>query len=158
MANSVLAGDPSRRLKNGYAQDDAIDERTRHQNFKLTHYRWYAAMAGLQKIRSRDCDGLVGGLVVAGLAAVFAVHQAVGADADVDYCLAQAAEFIAFTRTFGHFALRTTIFGGAGSGAHETNVARTGSTEKMTLVTAQLWKSALTTAPADFCVAYNSQQ
>ncbi len=36
MAHNVVAGDPSLRLKNGYAQDDAIDERTCHQNFKLT--------------------------------------------------------------------------------------------------------------------------
>ncbi len=48
MAHSVVAGDPfavrlragsSLRLKNGYAQDDAIDERRCHQKFKLTHYR-----------------------------------------------------------------------------------------------------------------------
>jgi hypothetical protein len=38
VAHSVVAGDPSLRLKNGYAQDDAIDKRTCHQNFKLTHY------------------------------------------------------------------------------------------------------------------------
>ncbi len=35
MAHSVVAGDPSLRLKNGYAQDDAIDERRCHQKFKL---------------------------------------------------------------------------------------------------------------------------
>ena len=39
VARSVVAGDPSLRLKNGYAQDDAIDERRCHQKFKLTHYR-----------------------------------------------------------------------------------------------------------------------
>jgi len=39
VAHSVVPGDPSLRLKNGYAQHDAIDERTCRQNFKLTHYR-----------------------------------------------------------------------------------------------------------------------
>ena len=37
--HSVVAGDPSLRLKNGYAQHDAIDERACHQNFKL-HPCW----------------------------------------------------------------------------------------------------------------------
>jgi hypothetical protein len=35
---ALLAGDPSLRLKNGYAQDDAIDESRCHQKFKMTHY------------------------------------------------------------------------------------------------------------------------
>ncbi len=39
MAHSVVAGDPSLRLQNGYAQDDAIDDRRCHQKFKLTHYQ-----------------------------------------------------------------------------------------------------------------------
>ncbi|MGA7219082.1 MAG: hypothetical protein WBX38_12235 [Candidatus Sulfotelmatobacter sp.] len=39
MAHSVVAGNPSLCLKNGYAQDDAIDGRPCHQNFKLTHRR-----------------------------------------------------------------------------------------------------------------------
>jgi len=38
VAHSVVAGDPSLRLKNGYAQDDAIDERRCHQKFKMSHY------------------------------------------------------------------------------------------------------------------------
>ncbi len=38
MAHSVVAGDPSLRLKNGYAQDDAIYERGSHHHFKLSHY------------------------------------------------------------------------------------------------------------------------
>ena len=38
MAHSVVARDPSLRLMNGYGQEDAIDERTCHHNFKLTHY------------------------------------------------------------------------------------------------------------------------
>jgi uncharacterized protein (DUF1697 family) len=35
VAHRVVAGDPSLRLKNGYAQDDAIDERRCHQKFKM---------------------------------------------------------------------------------------------------------------------------
>ena len=31
--------DPSLRLKSGYAQDDAIDERRCHQKFKVRHHR-----------------------------------------------------------------------------------------------------------------------
>jgi hypothetical protein len=81
-------------------------------------------------------NGLIGGFVVAGLAAVFAVHQTIGANADVNYGLAEAAEFIAVARTLGHLALGTTIFGGAGSGAHESNVARLDGRGKMTLVIA----------------------
>lgn len=116
-------------------------------------------MAWLQEgSLAAGAHGLVWGLVVAGLAAVFAIHQAIGADADIDYRLAKAAELIAIARTLGHFALRTTIFGGAGSSAHETNLARLGSLGKMTLVTVRPWKSAPRTATSDFCVAYNSQQ
>jgi hypothetical protein len=39
MAHSIVVGDPSLRLKNGYAQDDAIDERRCHYEFKLSHYQ-----------------------------------------------------------------------------------------------------------------------
>jgi hypothetical protein len=38
VAHSVVAGDPSLRLKNGYAQDDAIDERRCDLRFKLSQY------------------------------------------------------------------------------------------------------------------------
>jgi hypothetical protein len=38
VAHSVVAGDPSLRLKNGSAQDDAVDERRCHQKFKMSHY------------------------------------------------------------------------------------------------------------------------
>jgi hypothetical protein len=34
VAHGVVAGDPSLRLKNGFAQDDAIDERRCHQKFQ----------------------------------------------------------------------------------------------------------------------------
>jgi hypothetical protein len=39
MAHSVVVGDPSLRLKNGSAQDDAIDERGCHQKFKMSHHQ-----------------------------------------------------------------------------------------------------------------------
>jgi hypothetical protein len=42
MAHSVVVGDPSLRLKNGYAQDDAVDERRCHQKFQLSHSGWLA--------------------------------------------------------------------------------------------------------------------
>ena len=45
MAHSVVAGDPSHRLKKRLPQDDAIDERTCHQNCKLTHYRGFRRFA-----------------------------------------------------------------------------------------------------------------
>jgi len=38
VARRVVAGDPSLRLKNGCAQDDAIDERRCHQKFKMSHH------------------------------------------------------------------------------------------------------------------------
>ena len=67
---------------------------------------------------------LVGCLVVAGFTAGFAVHQSIGADANVDHCLAQATELLAFTVGFGLFALRAAIAGRAGSSTHGVNVAR----------------------------------
>jgi hypothetical protein len=78
--------------------------------------------------------GLVSALVIAGLAAIFAVHQPVVAKADVLDGLAEAAEFFAVTRTRDLVALSASIFGGTGSGAHKGNVARTGGQRKMTLV------------------------
>ena len=75
-------------------------------------------------MRIRYYDGVRGGgsplvaarLVVAGGAAGFAVHQAVGADAGIDYRLAEAAELFAFTLIFRLFALCAAVFGVAGSG------------------------------------------
>ena len=86
--------------------------------------------------KRKRCEGLVGGFVVASLAAVLAVHQAIGANADVHHGLAEAAEFFAIARSFGQVALCTVIFGGTGSDAHENNVTRIGSLRKMTLVIA----------------------
>jgi hypothetical protein len=77
---------------------------------------------------------LLRGFVVAGRAARFAIQQAVVAKANIDHRLAQTAELLALTRTFGLFALCAFIFGGTGSSAHENTVACSGCTSKMTLV------------------------
>jgi hypothetical protein len=99
---------------------------------------------------------LVRSLVVAGLAAILAIHQTVVANTDVRHSLAEATEFFAVTRSFGLVALCTVVF--SSSGAHETNVARVGGTRKMTLVIAAALLRVHTTATHDFSVAYNSQQ
>jgi hypothetical protein len=91
---------------------------------------------------------LVGGFVVAGLAAVLAVHQAIGANADVRHGLAEAAEFVAIAGSFGQVALCTVVFGRTGSGAHENNVARIGGPRKMTLVIAAVLERTHTTFAA----------
>jgi hypothetical protein len=66
---------------------------------------------------------LIRGFVVAGFAAGLAVHQPVGADANVDRCLAEAAEFFALAAVLRFLTLRATILGGAGSGRHEARLA-----------------------------------
>jgi hypothetical protein len=65
----------------------------------------------------------VGGFVVAGGAAGFAVHESVFADADVKLGLAEDAELIAVAVIFRHFALAAAEFDGGGSVGHGTNVA-----------------------------------
>lgn len=66
---------------------------------------------------------LIGGFVVAGVAAGFAVHEAVPANADVELRLTKAAELLALALSFGHFALAATVLGVAGSCGHSSNVA-----------------------------------
>src|SRR5271169_6208096 len=66
---------------------------------------------------------LVRRFVVARLAAGFAIHETIAANADVDHRLAEAAEFFALARVLGLFALRATVFGGTGSGTHKNTVA-----------------------------------
>jgi hypothetical protein len=78
---------------------------------------------------------LVGGFVVGGGAAGFAVHQAVLTDANVKLRLTEAAKFIALALSLRHFALGATAFGAAGSGGHTSNVAINGDTGNMPLVT-----------------------
>jgi hypothetical protein len=78
---------------------------------------------------------LVRGLVLASGAAGLAVEEAVGAETDVNDRLAEAAEFLALTRTLSLFALRAFVFGGTRTGAHENNVAREGDRWNMTEVT-----------------------
>lgn len=68
--------------------------------------------------------GSVGGFVIAGATAGFAVHESVGANADIELGLAEAAELITLALSFRHFALRATVFGLAGSGGHSNKVAR----------------------------------
>ncbi|SRR5579872_180918 len=82
-----------------------------------------------------------GGLIVAGLAAGFAIHEPVVANADIDYSLAQAAELLAFTLSLWLFALRAAVFSRAGSGAHAITVARGTRGREMTLVMAAISKS-----------------
>ena len=85
-------------------------------------------------------SSLVDGFVVAGCAAGFAIHESIGAQTDVDYRLAQATEFFAFTRTFCLIALRAFVFGGTGPCAHEDTVARIGGAAIMTLVIVRVAK------------------
>lgn len=74
-------------------------------------------------------------LVIASGAAGFAVHQAVGADADVEHCLAKAAILLALAVGFRLLTLRTTVLRGTGSGTHEANLARSAETRNVTEVT-----------------------
>jgi hypothetical protein len=67
-------------------------------------------------------ESVVGGFVVAGGAAGFAVHEAVFADANVELRLAEDAELIAVAVILRQFALAATKFGVAGSGGHGSNV------------------------------------
>jgi len=78
---------------------------------------------------------LVGSFVVAGPTARFAVHKAVGTDADIELGLAEAAELIALALSFRHFALRTTEFGLAGSGGHRNKVVEAAELGNVTVVT-----------------------
>jgi len=75
------------------------------------------------RLEIKEQGKLVRGFVVAGRAAGFAVHEAVGADADVELRLAEDAELVALALIFRHFALAAAEFGVAGSRGHENNVA-----------------------------------
>ena len=104
---------------------------------------------------------LVGGLVLAGRTAGFAVHQTVVAKANIDDGLAKAAEFFTLARGFGLFALRAFVSGGTGSGAHEAMLACRTRLRKMTLVIVVAEESAHPAGLSqrnNFSVAYNSQQ
>ena len=78
---------------------------------------------------------LIRGLVVAGSAAGVAVQEAVGAEADVELRLAEAAELIALALILGFFALAAAVFGVAGSSGHRNNVALSGGVGNVPLVT-----------------------
>jgi len=75
-------------------------------------------------------QALIGGLVVAGRAAGFAVHKAVAAKTDVNHALAQAAIFLAFATFFRLLALGAAEF----RGAHKANVTCEGGPRNMTEV------------------------
>jgi hypothetical protein len=77
----------------------------------------------------------VGSLVVTGAAARLAVHEAVLAEADLEYGLAEAAVLIALALVFRHLALGATVFAGAGSGGHRSNLALRGEMGNVPLVT-----------------------
>jgi hypothetical protein len=77
---------------------------------------------GLAENRS-TCGGLVRGFVIAGGAAGLAIHETIGANADIEDCLAQAAILLALAAFFRLLALRAAISGGTTSGAHTANLA-----------------------------------
>ena len=77
---------------------------------------------------------LLRSLVVASFAAGFAIHQAIGANADIEDGLAETAVLFALATIFRLFALRATVLCVAGSGAHGANVALSAGAPKMTLV------------------------
>jgi hypothetical protein len=87
---------------------------------------------GLTQFQGAD---LARGFVVAGDAAGLAVHEAVLADPDLEYGLAEATVLIALALVFRHFALGATIFCGTGPGGHRNNLTLNGKTGNVPLVT-----------------------
>lgn len=79
-------------------------------------------------------EALVGGLVIARFAARLTVHQPIGANADIDHGLAQAAELFTIAIALGLLTLCATILGRAGSSAHSLNLARHRKARHVTLV------------------------
>ncbi len=76
----------------------------------------------LREVLAAGCCRLIGRFVIAGGAAGFAVHEAVGADADVAAGLAEAAEFLTVALAFRSFALEAAEFGGAGCSGHRFKI------------------------------------
>ena len=72
---------------------------------------------------------LLSHLVVAGLAAGWAIIKPVLAETDVNLSLAEAAKLFAGALFFGHFALHAAIAGFGGRG-HERSLARGEDQEK----------------------------
>lgn len=66
------------------------------------------------------CRGsmLIRGLVFAGCAAGLAIHEPIGANADIQRRLAKTTELLALAAVFRLLALRATIFCQSGSGTH----------------------------------------
>jgi hypothetical protein len=90
-------------------------------------------------------DGSIRGLVVAGAAAGFAVHQAVGADTDIEDSLAQTAVFITLAAALRLFTLRAANFRGIGSGAHGVTIRAAATRENVTLVIGEIEEKTSTT-------------
>ena len=71
----------------------------------------------------------------AGVAAGFAVHEAVLANANFEHGLAKAAVLLALALALGHFALCAAVFAWAGSGGHINNVTPDSGVGNVPLVT-----------------------
>ena len=77
-------------------------------------------------IKAGVSETLFGSLVITRRATGFAIHQAVGANADIDDRLAETAILLALAVSFGLLTLRATIFRETGRNAHEVNASATG--------------------------------
>ena len=99
-----------------------------------SYWRLHEKATGRETVEIEFVDDLIRGFIVAGFAAGFAIHQAVGTNTDVDYGLAEAAELFAFAGAFCTFALHASILRGTGSGAHAARLARAERQENVTEV------------------------
>src|ERR1700688_4740783 len=81
---------------------------------------------------------LIREFVIACGAAGLAVHEAVLTNANFEHSLAETTVFFALALGFGQFTLCAAVFGGAGSGGHNSNVALGGEGENVPLVTWRL--------------------
>jgi hypothetical protein len=66
---------------------------------------------------------LIGGPVVASIAARLAIHQPISAEPHVDDRLAQAAVLLALALRFDFLALHAALFCGSGARAHEARLS-----------------------------------
>jgi len=79
---------------------------------------------------------LLGRFVVACRAARLAIHESVSTKAHINHGLAQAAILLTLAIAFGLLTLRAAIFGGPGTGAHDSTVSLTREGRNVTSVTA----------------------
>jgi hypothetical protein len=124
--------DPGRRggalRRERYASDSKCSRGLRYGGRNLgRHAHAYLASIGKrwssEEAPTVDSEPLLRAFVIARAAAGLAIHQPVGADADVELRLAQAAEFFAGALRLRHFALRAQALATAGSAGHSSNVA-----------------------------------